>query len=655
MGVNYGCNKVRFPSPVHGREQAARRRRPWPRSRTWPAASRSCSTSPSRARARPSPAASPRWSTATTPDRPARGDPAAACRRTPRSAPPSDARAPTMRAITPRVGAWRCGSSSCRRRPTCRWTPSATTSARGCWRRPDARAASPGTATSTSTGWHRIRDPAAAGLHPGHHRPPGHRRARRRRRGAARPAVGAAPAGTDGRRPDAPDRCAGAAGGDGRRTVHRSTSWPTATGMPLALLKALEAEGLLIPTRVAGQDRYTDEDVAASQAGLRLLEWGIPLTDLLDLARRHNEATEAMARQAVELFARHVREPLRHGARPDALAHPSTPPAPWPAHRRPGRRRTAAGLRRAAPGGQHPGRPPLHPDPGQGRPRPRRAGRAPTRSGEAVWDRIRADGDVLAGAATPRGRRRDRTRRRGPDDPSGGTRSAGDLPRGRGPGPRGRPAHRRGQDRAGAVDVRRHRPPLRPGQPHDDLRARRPVAQAVAAGPRPARRARPCSTWPAAPATSSAPARPAATAPFGMDLSWGMLAANRTGLPLAQADGAAPAGGRPAPSTGSPAATPCATSPSSAAVFDEFGRIVRPGGRISLLEVSEPDRGPPARRAPHLVPPGGPGHRRPAVGPVRLPVPARSRPPTCRPPTSCGPCWSRPGSRPSTAAPCRVA
>ena len=92
------------------------------------------------------------------------------------------------------------------------------------------------------------------------------------------------------------------------------------TGMPLALLKALEAEGLLVPTRVAGQERYTEEDVAASRAGLRLLEWGIPLTDLLELARRHNEATEATARQAVEMFARHVRDPLRTGRQPDALA-----------------------------------------------------------------------------------------------------------------------------------------------------------------------------------------------------------------------------------------------------------------------------------------------------------------------------------------------
>jgi DNA-binding transcriptional MerR regulator len=93
-----------------------------------------------------------------------------------------------------------------------------------------------------------------------------------------------------------------------------------ATGVPLALLKAIEAEGLLIPIRVAGEERYTVEDVAASRAGLILLEWGIPLSDLLELARRHNEATEEVARQAVDLFARHVREPLRRGARPHALA-----------------------------------------------------------------------------------------------------------------------------------------------------------------------------------------------------------------------------------------------------------------------------------------------------------------------------------------------
>ena len=115
--------------------------------------------------------------------------------------------------------------------------------------------------------------------------------------------------------------------GDDRPPLFTLGDLAEATGMPLALLKAIEAEGLLIPTRVGGQERYTEEDVDASRAGLRLLEWGIPLTDLLDLARRHNEATEATARQAVELFARHVRDPLRSGSRPDALVHGDVPDA----------------------------------------------------------------------------------------------------------------------------------------------------------------------------------------------------------------------------------------------------------------------------------------------------------------------------------------
>ncbi len=90
------------------------------------------------------------------------------------------------------------------------------------------------------------------------------------------------------------------------------------TGVPLALLKAVEAEGLLIPRVVAGDDGYTDEDVESARAGLVLLEWGVPLGELLDVARRHREATEVVARDAVSLFSRHVRGPIREGNLPDA-------------------------------------------------------------------------------------------------------------------------------------------------------------------------------------------------------------------------------------------------------------------------------------------------------------------------------------------------
>jgi demethylmenaquinone methyltransferase/2-methoxy-6-polyprenyl-1,4-benzoquinol methylase len=78
--------------------------------------------------------------------------------------------------------------------------------------------------------------------------------------------------------------------------------------------------------------------------------------------------------------------------------------------------------------------------------------------------------------------------------------------------------------------------------------------------------------------------------PFGMDLSWGMLAAGHSGRPVAQADGAA----LPV-ATGSVDGITCGYALRNftelGPVFEEFGRVVRRGGRISLLEVSEPDRG----------------------------------------------------------------
>lgn len=79
------------------------------------------------------------------------------------------------------------------------------------------------------------------------------------------------------------------------------------SGIPLPLLQAVEREGLLVPRR----DGYTGDDVAVAQAGLRLLEHGLPLPEILDLARRHHAAMRAVAEQAVELFDEHVRKPLR--------------------------------------------------------------------------------------------------------------------------------------------------------------------------------------------------------------------------------------------------------------------------------------------------------------------------------------------------------
>ncbi len=78
--------------------------------------------------------------------------------------------------------------------------------------------------------------------------------------------------------------------------------------------------------------------------------------------------------------------------------------------------------------------------------------------------------------------------------------------------------------------------------------------------------------------------------PFGMDLSWGMLEAGRSGQPVGQADASAlPVG------TGAVDGVTCGYAIRNftelGPVFAELGRVVRPGGRISLLEVAEPESG----------------------------------------------------------------
>jgi DNA-binding transcriptional MerR regulator len=83
------------------------------------------------------------------------------------------------------------------------------------------------------------------------------------------------------------------------------------SGIPVALLQAIEREGLLVGRRHDGGDAYTGADVAIARSGLRLLELGLPLPEVLELARAHHERVRETAERAVELFDAHVRLPLR--------------------------------------------------------------------------------------------------------------------------------------------------------------------------------------------------------------------------------------------------------------------------------------------------------------------------------------------------------
>lgn len=87
------------------------------------------------------------------------------------------------------------------------------------------------------------------------------------------------------------------------------------TGVSSALLQAIEREGLLVPRETDDGPAYTEDDAAAVAAGLQLLEAGLPLGELLALAREHDAAMRPVAERAVDLFVRFVRDPIR-GATP---------------------------------------------------------------------------------------------------------------------------------------------------------------------------------------------------------------------------------------------------------------------------------------------------------------------------------------------------
>lgn len=84
-------------------------------------------------------------------------------------------------------------------------------------------------------------------------------------------------------------------------------------GATVALLEAVGRAGLLVPHHVdaTGASRYSPADADAIRAGLTLLDAGLPLGELLDLARRTDAAIREVSSHAVEAFLRFVRDPVR--------------------------------------------------------------------------------------------------------------------------------------------------------------------------------------------------------------------------------------------------------------------------------------------------------------------------------------------------------
>jgi DNA-binding transcriptional MerR regulator len=92
------------------------------------------------------------------------------------------------------------------------------------------------------------------------------------------------------------------------------------SGVPASLIQAVEREGIRFGIEVDGVERYTTADTEMVRGALRLLEFGLPLGELLALARDTNEAMTALAARAVELFDEHVRKPIRDTAASEEAA-----------------------------------------------------------------------------------------------------------------------------------------------------------------------------------------------------------------------------------------------------------------------------------------------------------------------------------------------
>src|SRR5207248_687406 len=81
--------------------------------------------------------------------------------------------------------------------------------------------------------------------------------------------------------------------------------------VPPAMLRSLEASGVLRPRRSGRERWYTEADVRAVRMLLSLLGGGLPMEEFMRVASVQLDAAQAVADGAVALFMTYVREPLR--------------------------------------------------------------------------------------------------------------------------------------------------------------------------------------------------------------------------------------------------------------------------------------------------------------------------------------------------------
>jgi len=84
-----------------------------------------------------------------------------------------------------------------------------------------------------------------------------------------------------------------------------------AAAVPEALIRAAESAGLLEPAVIDGEPQFSEADVEMARSGLRILEAGFPMHELLAVAMLHREHVVDVCERAIDLFDANVR---KHGA-----------------------------------------------------------------------------------------------------------------------------------------------------------------------------------------------------------------------------------------------------------------------------------------------------------------------------------------------------
>lgn len=118
---------------------------------------------------------------------------------------------------------------------------------------------------------------------------------------------------------DAPDAALAAAVADDGAAPFDLDGLAAEVGATRSLLESVERAGLLMAHHLDadGVKRYSAADAQAVRAGMTLLDAGLPLAELLDLARRTDTSIRDVAHHAVDAFLRFVRDPVRGTAGSD--------------------------------------------------------------------------------------------------------------------------------------------------------------------------------------------------------------------------------------------------------------------------------------------------------------------------------------------------